>query len=698
MKSYLFLFLSSVFILISCSEDKTEIASLDVTKNSITVGAEPSEEKVTITTNVDWSISPAENWFSMTPSSGKAGKTEVFISFPENLTGKTLKATLLVTAGDKSEKITVEQGIQEVMTLPVQSYTVEKQGGIVAIVSEQKVQATPVEGVDWISFEEVNETLKMNVKINLTDDYRVGKVSFKNTATGDIVETLIIQKGSNESVGLLQLTKLKIDGIPCVFDYGSRELYFPVDMELASPVLTHKIEFEGAGIEYILVEGTDKKIFSGDNITFSQFEAQNQIVFSAGNSLLPENVKTTLNITGLPIVLINAPEGIVDEPKRPCDMIIIDPKGRTNGDQIYYETHAGIEWRGSGALRYVKKAYGFKLWEDGSTKSKDASLLGLRDDNNWILDAMWLDKARMRNRVCFDLWNEFNELYYKADEPKAATGTHGHLVEVFLDGKYHGLYVLSDKLDRKQLKLKKDGGYLYKLGEWTDECMLRGSTSPYDNNSLVWNGVEMDYPDEIGKVEFKYYDDLINFVTKTSKEEFSAQFEERIDINNMVDCFIFTNIILGFDNIGRNTYWGIYDVKKSEKMIPLIWDLDGTLGRSWDRQKEDPNIGWLINSRHQGNDYRIYKRIVEENPANIHTKIKTRWAEIKNSALSPKNVNQKLEYYGLQQVNSGAEQREIKRWEGSAEYDYSDVMAEVEYIKDWYAKRWAKIDQLVNDL
>lgn len=697
MKIKLLFFFSLLFVLLSCSEDKEE-AMLDVSRLSITVGSEASVEKFTITTNTDWNINFTEKWCSVTPISGKAGETEVTVSFPENLSNKTHKSFLTVVAADKAKKVVLEQGAQLVLELPADNYTVEKTGATIAIVAEQKYKATVAEGIDWISFEDISGVLKMVVEENTADESRISKVVFENLSSGEITETLIVQKGKNIVSTLLQLTSLKINGIPSVLDHGNKQFYFPVDMELASPELTHKIEFEGLGVDYILIEGTDKKIFSGDNVTFSDFTAQTRISFVSKNSLLDADQTTILNVTGLPIVSINAPEGIVDEPKRPCDMIIIDPKGRTNGDQVYYETHAGIEWRGSGALRYVKKAYGFKLWEDGTTKSKDASILGLRDDNNWILDAMWLDKARMRNRVCFDLWNEFNELYYKAEEPKATTGTHGHLVEVFLDGKYHGLYVLSDKLDRKQLKLKKEGGYLYKLGEWTDECMLRGSTSAYDNNSLVWNGVEMDYPDEIGLVEYKYFDDLINFVSKSSKEDFSAQFEERIDINNMVDCFIFTNIILGFDNIGRNTYWGIYDVKKSEKMIPLIWDLDGTLGRSWDRQKEDPNVGWLINSRHHGNDYRIYKRIVEENPANIHAKIKARWEEIKNKALSPENVNKKLEYYGLQQVNSGAEQREINRWEGSAEYDYSDVMKEVEYIKDWYAKRWAKIDQLVGEL
>lgn len=689
-------FLFFILCFASCSEDSVD-NQVAVSEKSLMVGADAMVKKITLTTNADWQAKISQDWATIEPSSGRAGSTEISVSFSANLSGKKRTASLLFTSGDKAVNIVLEQGLQTILELPAKSFTVDSEGGLFAIVSDRTYQAVLPANVDWISFDESGGVLKMAIKSNLTNEERLCKVVFKNTDTDSVLETLIIQKSKFSASRLLQLQSLKIDDIPCIIDKGTLESYFPVDMDLSSPKLTRKLTFEGLGIEYLRIEGTDKKIYSGESFSFDKFEAGMRLIFYAGNNLLDSEKDIILNITGLPLVSINAPEGIVDDPKRACDMIIIDPKGRTNGNQVYYETHAGIEWRGSGALRYVKKSYGFHLWEDGTETSKDVSLLGLREDNSWILDAMWLDKARMRNRVLFDIWNEFSKPYYIASEPKATNGTHGYLVEVFLDGKYHGLYVLSDKLDRKQLKLKKDGGYLYKVTGWSDECLLRGVTSPYNNNSLIWNEVEMDYPDEIGKIEFKYYKNLINFVTNATSEEFSLRFEEMIDIGSMVDHFIYTNLFCGYDNIGRNTFWGIYDVKKAEKMIPLIWDLDGTLGRTWDRQKEDPESGFLVYNRHNGKSYKIYKRILTDNPADIKSKIKARWAEIKNGALSISNMNAKLEYYANQQVRSGADQREINRWIGSVEYDFDDVMAEVAYIKGWYAKRWAKMDKMINE-
>ena len=89
------------------------------------------------------------------------------------------------------------------------------------------------------------------------------------------------------------------------------------------------------------------------------------------------------------------------------------------------------------------------------------------------------------------IFGTISTLYtYSNTEPEAVNATHGYPVEMILDGAYHGLYILSDRIDRKQLKLKKKGGYLYKGKEWTDECKLQGINTPYSNSKQAWQGFE----------------------------------------------------------------------------------------------------------------------------------------------------------------------------------------------------------------
>ena len=74
------------------------------------------------------------------------------------------------------------------------------------------------------------------------------------------------------------------------------------------------------------------------------------------------------------------------------------------------------------------------------------------------------------------------------------------------------------------------------------------------------------------------------------KKNFAAQYEERLDVSSLIDYFIFINLLSAYDNTGRNVFWGIYNVNLTllPKFIIQPWDLDGTLGRTWDAIKLDP--------------------------------------------------------------------------------------------------------------
>ena len=131
-------------------------------------------------------------------------------------------------------------------------------------------------------------------------------------------------------------------------------------------------------------------------------------------------------------------------------IIVCDP------DSLYPDTFNMLaKYRGGTSKNYEKKNYAVKLVDEFGLKLS-ASILGMRDDNSWILDAMAVDKARMRNRVAFDIWNAMDvKPYYYESEPKVRTGISGKFVELYLNDDYNGIYCLNEKLDRKQLKLKK---------------------------------------------------------------------------------------------------------------------------------------------------------------------------------------------------------------------------------------------------
>lgn len=689
-----FLFIILAAMTASCRKGETEPSFL-LSEQEIQAPPLGLSRALTIDSSDGWTAEPntGDGWVRLSPSKGDAGKTLATLTVDINTDGADRTTSVNFLYRNRESSLKVTQSWQAFIALPTDQYHIDSQGGNVLIYWKDAFEVTldNVAECVWIKMEEGT----MKILPNLVGRRREAEIRFSSDK--GVCTVLVVQDAASGDAPQMQLDTLIIDGVRCQTDKRTEidDFYYPVDIDAAPCDKTVTIEFKGNDIDYLCFGDDPARIRSGQTHTFKALPASKQFPIYCHNDRTEAFGTAQLVVTGVPIVSIEAEQEIVNKEKRPCQLSIIDPKARNNDSEVYFTHHAEISYRGSGALRYPKKPYSVKLIDEVTGDKFEAKLLGMRKDNSWILDAMWLDLARMRNRVCFDLWNEFNELYYKDREPKACSGTHGFIVEVFLNGNYHGMYTLSDRLDRKQLKLKKGGGYLYKTRGWESECTLTGIRFPYDNSKEDWGEISIDYPTDPGLIEFKYYEELIRFVSESGQEEFASAFADRIDMSNTIDMFLFINLISAWDNLGRNMYWGLYDARKSTKMIPLVWDMDGTLGRTWNQLEENPRQGLLVYNRHNGKDFRLFKRILEENPDDILAKIKIRWKELRKEILTDENFAAIVDEYTRQQLDSGACGRETNRWPQS---NYGNITSETDYMKDWFSKRLKRMDELIETL
>src|SRR5690606_4420664 len=86
--------------------------------------------------------------------------------------------------------------------------------------------------------------------------------------------------------------------------------------------------------------------------------------------------------------------------------------------------------------------------------TKDVSLLGMRSDDDWNLEAFAIEPLRLRSVVGFDLWRDIHQPYYAFLEPTAQSSVRHVYAELFVDGGYRGLYGVGERVDRKQLQVK----------------------------------------------------------------------------------------------------------------------------------------------------------------------------------------------------------------------------------------------------
>lgn len=339
---------------------------------------------------------------------------------------------------------------------------------------------------------------------------------------------------------------------------------------------------------------------------------------------------------------------------------------------------------------------------------------------------MYIDGACMRNRVSTDLWNDFATLpYHRRNgwEKKAKTGTRGRFVEVFLNGRYHGLYCMTEKMDRKQLRLKKSvdakpatetteavgdtiHGSLYKSSQWSYEVFMGydlGSTSypgrsprGYNNNlkQETWASYEIKYPDwEKQKIDWGPLWNAVNFVATTDDYVFDEEVKNYFDYPVVRDYFLFIELMLATDNHGKNMFFFNYDQKaqKCAKMIGITpWDLDGTWGIRWDGSKSYTKAAQ--NTQYEHGTHTLFYRLFHSSKWNWFNDLKARYAELRTKQFSEESLTNRFLDYGNLFRESGADVREQNRWNGY----HTDILGDVDYIKQWIADRLEFLDKQYN--
>lgn len=391
-----------------------------------------------------------------------------------------------------------------------------------------------------------------------------------------------------------------------------------------------------------------------------------------------ENVYFKIYFTELPIINIYTDFNISDTPK------VLSKFSLSENNGNYVESNAGIEWRGGSTQSYPKKSYEIEFWDDETGETtKDISLLGMRDDKDWNLQAMYNEAFRVRSKTAFELWDDIGKLHYKDQEPKAKHSISLVYAEIFLNGKYQGVYAVGEKVDRKQLKLKKNNdtqirGELYKGDTWG--ATTYSSIVPYNNNLETWAGYEYKYPKDLRDWSNIY--NLTDFVINSPASQFLTEYKQRYNVDNIVDYFIFLNLLRATDNTGKNLYTAKYNTDDVYFFIP--WDLDGVLGRIWNGSREDITDDKLTNG--------LYNRLwTDTSETGFRQMLSDRWTELRNTIITQENIIDRYSQNYNYLKNNAVYERENIIFPNSI---YADGDEELDYINTWLNKRITYLDSL----
>lgn len=257
-----------------------------------------------------------------------------------------------------------------------------------------------------------------------------------------------------------------------------------------------------------------------------------------------------------------------------------------------------IRGRGNSTWPKPKKPYNIKL-ED------DARLLGMPEGKKWSLLANWFDPSAIRNSTAFHLGRRAGLAWTPASR----------FVEVELNGRYDGLYLITESVDVAKNRVDIEemspadrrppaltGGYLIELDRWSANDTNYGFVSSLGDEITV-KSPEPDAGDGITEADLApmlaYIRDYVNTFEASLR---TGQYGRYIDTRSFIDWFLVQELVGNKD--GPYSSGDFYKPRSQKLFAGPLWDLDRTIGsklgvtnpRGWWMRTRSPWFSRLFQS------------------------------------------------------------------------------------------------------
>jgi CotH kinase protein len=363
----------------------------------------------------------------------------------------------------------------------------------------------------------------------------------------------------------------------------------------------------------------------------------------------------------LPVVRIDAARAIPNEPKVPARMRMPGYRGRI-----------GIEQRGQSSRRlFPKKSFAIEL-RDRRGEDRKVPLLGMPDDGDWVLYAPYNDKTLMRN-----------VLAYETARWMGRYAARTRFVELRLNGRYHGVYVLAEKLELGDDRVEGDA-----LLEFTfpfqAQFKSRSFRTPIKRRPIVWEDPSR------GDLSGRKARAISRRVRAAERALYRGGWKRRFDLGSAVDFALVNELFKNEDGYHGSTYMSLDD--DGRVVMGPVWDFDIAMGNS-DYGPSSRLRGWMLRERDWAE--RMYRDRA------FGDRMARRWRELRRAGLQ-RHVLAVVDR--SRRELRGALTRNFRRWpvldrviwpNPRARGSYN---AEVRFLRSWLNRRIRWIDRNIGRL
>lgn len=258
----------------------------------------------------------------------------------------------------------------------------------------------------------------------------------------------------------------------------------------------------------------------------------------------------------------------------------------TLDDKPKVTSKANIKIRGNSSSKYPKKQFSLELIS-GKGEDKDASLLGMPKESEWVLNGPFLDKSLMRNYIALNTASKIMEYAPRAKFCEVIMVEDGD--KELTEDNYRGVYILVEKIKRddKRVDITKT---IDNINE-TSFILAKDRQKEHDipltsygkETHQYFYGLNVVYPkkdltpekynyieDEISKFERILYSDKFNHPTEG--------YSKYINVDTFVDYYIINEFFKNTDAGMLSTY--VYKDYEEKMKAGPVWDFNESLGNS----------------------------------------------------------------------------------------------------------------------
>lgn len=371
--------------------------------------------------------------------------------------------------------------------------------------------------------------------------------------------------------------------------------------------------------------------------------------------------------SNLPVLEIQTTKEIGSEPRVPCTVRMVSPKEIKDGNSDLLRGQ--IRFRGASSQGYEKKSFAFKLDEQ-------IRWLGLQKDRDWILNAAFVDCSMMRHKLAYDL---FQSLSVDGARRFASSS---RFVEVKLNGRYHGVYLLMERVERSLLELQR-----FNRSNSRHAVIYKAIDHGADFRQLGHGAYEQHEPEPEELEYWSPLEELNHFVSQAPDSKFfdaKTGIATRVDVDYAIDFHLLLLLTSNMDGNDKN-FIIARDAPTAAMQQPRFffvpWDYDATFGRNWEGSIVEPRE-WLSNH--------LFDRLLGNRT--YQQKYAARWKELRKKQFSVENISRMIDENA--QTLGAAATRNERRWKGAIEPNSGQLTfaEDLKQMKAWVAARTKWLD------